>query len=127
MTGRPIPPPRNAPRRPLKLSVWSLLAPVALVIVVIFVFNAIGKSCAVRDCPSNAKSTTTTATAKIPTNKRHRVKPNETAGNIAKLYGLTVDDLAACNPKVADLYTLQVGQVLTVNPKRCAGLGDDTL
>lgn len=126
--------PPNSPRRRRRYSIWTLLAPAALVIVVVVSFNAIGRSGVLDDDkPTTTKSTTKASTEKkIPTNSRgrpkarHKVAEGETLQSIADLYGLSVDQLTACNANnLPDPQNLQIGQFLHVDQKRCKAAADD--
>lgn len=117
-TPRPPRPYAEPPKRRRRFSPWSILAPLALIAVVVMTFNALGKSCVFRDCdPVQKKQATTRADKPAP--RRHRVKEGETAQSIADLYGLTIDQLRACNPEIADIYIIRPGELIRVNPKRC--------
>lgn len=131
-----LPPKKPGQRR--RYSLWTLLAPAALVVVIIMSFNAIGRS-GVLDSDggkstkdSGAKTDAkTTANAKIPTNSkgrpkaRHQVAEGETLQSIADLYQISVDQLIGCNPQLSDPQNLQIGQYLHVDQKRCKDAADD--
>ena len=47
----------------------------------------------------------------------HKVKAGETAARIAAQYGITLEELAAANPQVADLNKIYVDQILAIPQK----------
>jgi LysM repeat protein len=122
----PNAPPPPPPRR--RYSLWTLLAPGALLVIVILAFNAIGQSCAIKSCDDDkpAASTTSEKTEKAdPATTNAEGKPRSTyvvkAGDsgqaIADRFSLTVEDLAACNEQTTDdFYNLTVGERLRVGP-----------
>jgi LysM repeat protein len=124
----PVPLP-DQPRPRRSFSLWTLLAPVALVIVVVLLFNALGQSCVVNDkgCDkSTAKKKAPAAKAsksakKLP--RRYRVKKGENFGAIADRFGLSEAQLKKCNPKVTDPTNLGVGTVLAV--RKCESIKTD--
>jgi LysM repeat protein len=130
-----IPPKKPGQRR--RYSLWTLLAPAALVVVNVMSFNAVGRSGVLdsdSEKSSKTDSTTTSSAAttkKVPTNSkgrpkvRHQVAEGETAQSIAEMYLLTVDQLIGCNPQLSDPQNLQIGQYLHVDPKRCKDAADD--
>lgn len=107
-----------------------MLAPLALVAVVIALFSAVGKSCALRNCESetattsqrsasaDAKSTSSTG-APVRVRQRYKVQPNDTAQSIAAKFDLTEEELRDCNPQVEDFYNLQVDQFLNIAQRKC--------
>lgn len=130
--------PPNDHRDPLRprrrYSIWTILAPVALLVFVFATFNAIGESCLFKECrdeaPAKAKddgaAKRTKAGAKrrdnesLPTGMRYTVKAGDNASAIAADFDITVDELQACNPK-ADITILPEGMKLFVAPARCRG------
>jgi ABC-type branched-subunit amino acid transport system substrate-binding protein len=63
----------------------------------------------------NKTSVTTKETPVLQGSLRHTVKKKESLFGIAKMYGVTTDDIYALNPSVKD--GLQPGMVLTIFPK----------
>jgi hypothetical protein len=126
----------DQPRPRRRYSVWTLLAPAALIVFVVLLFNTLGSSCAIKDCSkhhsaaatkSSASSTSTaTGTTAVPLNKLYKVKASDTAQSIASHFNLTVDQLEACNPvKLKDLHNVQLGMRLHVG-SRCRSLATST-
>lgn len=126
-------PDNRTPSRARRYSAWSLLAPLALLAVVIALVHAVSTSCLGDSCrtaddkvaeeapnPSagSAKASTRPGTEarKLPAGqRRYRVKRNDTAEQIAQQFGLTTPQLKACNPDtLADSYDLQAGEMLWV-------------
>jgi LysM repeat protein len=116
------------PRR--RFSFWTLLAPAALIVVVIMTFSAVGKSCAFKDCDEPAaetkaepakKATAKKGGKKAKPRKRYRIQSGDTLQEIAMRFDLSEEDLKACNSGVFDFRNLQVGRFLHVDKKRCDG------
>lgn len=123
-------------RPPRRYSIWTLLAPAALLVVVIAMFNALGSSCVLKGCDGkDGKSTGSDATATAGKSAKpgdagrmfYRVRSGDTGQSIADRFGLTLEELQTCNPKVADFYTLQPGQRLTVSTAKCKTAENDSL
>jgi hypothetical protein len=131
---RPVPEPQRGPR----FSVWSVVAPVALLVCVSLVVviargagwvggdddgPAAGKAgSTTRARPrtrtgtratTTAASTTTTPGADSGTRTIWRVQPGDTFAAIADRFGTTVEELSRLNPD-ADPQALQVGQRIRV-------------
>lgn len=106
------------PRR--KHRTWVIAAPIALLAVTVLLFNAIGSSCAVKHCSKGSTKRNTGDQAAQAANKRtmYRVTQADSMGLIAEKFGLTVDEIKACNPDV-DPNALQVGQKLRVDKTYC--------
>lgn len=114
----------DQPRARRRYSFWTLLAPAALVVFVMLIFNALGSSCAIKDCKdttAKSKGADTTKPPKKPVKSRrfyHVTDKDSSMGVIADKVGLSVEELQACNPNV-DPNALRPKQVLHVEPKRC--------
>jgi hypothetical protein len=104
------------PRRTFRL--WTIAAPAALLVLVVVLFNAVSSSCALRDCPDAAPAKDVAAADSTPKPRFHRVKEADSMGGIAERYGLTIDEIKACNPNV-DPNALQVRQRLRVEKEFC--------
>lgn len=131
----PSPDQRSRPRR--RLSVWSLLAPAALVAVVMLTFSALGDSCVFKDCGAKEATASDTPAEEALAAKREerpelytkdgRLKPRwkvregQSAQNIADDFELTIEELKACNPQILDIRQLQAGEFVQVNHKYCKG------
>lgn len=127
------PRPGNDPLRPKrKYSIWSVLAPIALLVLVFATFNALGESCVIKKCP--AKDAVTSA-KKAETKKAksgqvtkdgkpvrtYRVRKGDSLSLISEKFDVGENELRACNPKL-DIETLQPGVVLQVNEKTCSAM-----
>ncbi len=110
--------PPTPPRR--KHRAWVIAAPITLVVVTALLFNAVGKSCVVKHCSPAANTKKQSATSSTAANKRlmYRVTQADSMGQIAAKFGLTIDEIKACNPNV-DPNALQVGQKLRVDKAFC--------
>lgn len=110
------------PKKPRRFSVWTLLAPAAVVILWISFFSALNQSCILKECPKKDTSTKTNDTEDkrndLPQGTKTKVKAGDTIGSIAAKFHLTEEELKACNSK-ADPQTLQPGQYLTVSAVDC--------
>ena len=111
------------PKRRRRYTVWTLLAPAAVVILWISFFSALGKSCVFKECTdgqANGAETTSEDDAQndVPRGGNTRVKSGDTLGSIADKFLLTEDELKACNPTV-DPQTLQPGDLLIVSAVDC--------
>ena len=128
----PIPDQPLRPRR--RFSLWTILAPAALILLVVLVFNAVGKSCAFKDCDakkSSAASKKESGAAKKSTaakqqkqRRGYKVRSGDSLQTIAARFELSEADLKACNPKIFDFRTIQVGQYMLVDRKRCSGAAE---
>jgi len=116
-----------APRRySYRLSLWTFLAPAALILAVIAAVGVVRQTfdSAAKQPPAvtttAAESTAATSTAATSTRaaaakkKFHRVKSGETLSAIASRYDTTVEALQELNPKV-DPQALQPGTRLRVS------------
>jgi hypothetical protein len=109
-----------------RYSLWSLLAPIALVVVVFAMYSAVHDSGVVEKGSGKAK-TAAKAKAKAKTVKHtcqvsrgHRVREGETSQSIERDFCLTHDQLVACNPNVIDFSVIPTGLRLNVGKKACA-------
>lgn len=114
----------NGPRR-RTYSIWTLLAPAAVVVLWIAFFMALGDSCVFKDCgkdtgEAKAADANVDPENDLPQNARAKVKNGDTLGKIADKYKLSEDELKACNPDV-DPQALQPGAYLFVAGSRCEG------
>ncbi len=121
-------------RKGWRPNLWTIVAPVCLLVIVLFAWNRLEaagvvgdsqtKTVVADDKGSTAKTSggTTAGTTTAPRTGRKgvRVKPGDTPESIAKANALTVEQLEACNKQVSDFRTLQVGSILVVDPARCA-------
>lgn len=120
----------DEPTRPRRrYSPWTLLAPLALLAVVVMIFTTLGRSCAFKDCGESTagetkQTQTKTATVKRKRNAHYVVKEGDTAQTIAERFDLTEAEFRACNRQIPDLYNLQIGQFVNVGSK-CRGADDD--
>jgi len=109
-------------RRRRRLSIWTVLAPVAVIVLFVAVFSALGDSCVMKDCASQNKDKDSGEVVDKkntqPLNARVKVQLNDTLGLIAAKYDLTQEELMACNPD-ADPQTLQPGKLLFVSGDKC--------
>ena len=129
---------RHPGRRRHRISLWTLLAPAALVAVIFALFSALGSSCLLKECASEkADSSKETPARQAEAEKRKakpflfdkqgklkkrwRVREGQNAENIARDFELTFDELKACNPQVLDFRQLSAGQFLQVDHKYCKG------
>ena len=113
----------NAPRRRRRFSVWTLLAPAAVIILWISFFSALGKSCVFKECADakdNGSETADEGDKKndLPRGANTRVRPGDTMGVIADRFFLSEDELKACNQDV-DPQSLQPGDLLVVSAVDC--------
>jgi LysM repeat protein len=113
----------SAPRRRRRYSVWTLLAPAAVVILWISFFSALGKSCVFKEC-ADAKDTGAQTTSEgddrndVPRGGKAKVKSGDSLGSIATRFKLTEEELKACNPLV-DPQALQPDTFLLVSAVDC--------
>jgi hypothetical protein len=112
----------DAPRRRRRYSIWTVLAPIGLIVFVIFSVSALSNSCVGHgNC---TKKKTDTASAKpanaFKSGTKAKVQKGQSMGSIAAKYNLTVADLQACNPTI-DSQALQPGQRLNVSAIDCEG------
>lgn len=121
------PGPSTSPtRRRFRPSVWTLLAPVALGLLVFFLVAALKSSPLISGDEKQTSTKTSDTTAarkpppKLPVNAKVKIKQDQTLGAVAAEYGLTEEELKACNPKI-DTQSLPVGTLLFVSQKRCKG------
>lgn len=146
MNDRPSPPPRpnspptpGAPRRRPRWSLWTLLAPAALVVVIVMVAGSLGSSCVLKDCKDDSKASTGNTPAETKAKKkrqdepqlyeadgslkkRWKVREGQSAQEIADDFELTLEELKACNSKtVLDIRQIRPGQFLQVDHKYCKG------
>lgn len=127
------PRPGNDPMRPKrKYSIWSVLAPIALLVLVFATFNALGESCVIKKCPSkDATDSAKKADAKKPKSgqltkdgrpvRTYRVQKGDSLSLISEKFDISENVLRACNPKL-DIETLQPGALLKVNEKACSAM-----
>jgi LysM repeat protein len=113
------------PKKRRRYSVWTLLAPAAVVVLWISFFSALGQSCAFKECTDSGSASAKSDDADKPANdiaagKRTKVKDGDTLGDIAERFGLTVAELQACNPAV-DPQSLRAGTFLKVSAADCQG------
>jgi len=129
------PPPKDPdellrPKR--KWSVWTLLAPAALVVVVIpdrrrrqprqekHRHDRRLEQAPARRASRAARPAQTTQKASTTTNI-YRVRPGDSIGAISSRFGLSEADLKTCNPhSLIDNYSLQPGMRLHINRAFCA-------
>lgn len=123
--------PNGSPRKKRRFSLWTLLAPVGLVVLVIAIFNALGEaSCVFSECKKKDKGSESTSEKPAnlpPGGKRHRVRTGDTVASIAEKYGLTEQGFMKCNPNITDSYVLHVGDSVAVGAtcrKHSAQLGE---
>ncbi|MCW2925028.1 MAG: LysM domain [Thermoleophilia bacterium] len=113
----------TAPRRRRRFSVWTILAPAAVIVLFVAFFSALGQSCIFKECAKSKSSDSSTADSadkrnSVPRGGRSKVKAGDSLGSIAARYELTEEELKACNPKV-DPQSLQPGQYLRVAAIDC--------
>ncbi len=113
------------PKKRRRFSVWTLLAPAAVVVLWVSFFSALGQSCAFKECKDTDKASASAKDTDKPANdvaagKRTKVKDGDTLGAIAAKFGLTEDELKACNPAV-DPQVLRAGTYLKVSAADCQG------
>lgn len=113
------------PKRRRRFSIWTLLAPAAVLVLWVSFFSAVGKSCIVRTCeerPAAATDATTDASGDkrntLDQGAKYKIKAGDSLGAIAARYDLTEDELKACNPTV-DPQTIQPGDRLLVSAIDC--------
>lgn len=111
------------PKRRRRFSVWTILAPLAVVILWVGFFHALGQSCVFKDC-ADAKDagseTEDSADARndVPKGGKAKVRDGDSIGAIAARFQLTEEELKACNPDV-DPQALQPGTRLFVSAIDC--------
>ncbi len=110
-----------------KFSIWTLLAPVALILFVIFLFQTLGDACIFGSCSNESKAKSSkkasakkTGNTNKCTRKFTRVREGDNATSIANRCGMTVEELTECNPQVKDWRTLQSGQQIRVGAQLCS-------
>jgi LysM repeat protein len=134
----------TAPLRPRrKFSGWTLLAPAALIVLVMLVANAVGSSGIFDDDAPSKKTANTKATAiTTPTSaattkkkgactaptgdKTVRVKSGQTLSDIADANCMSVEKLLELNPTITDAQTLQLDQKIVVATTVETTTGTDT-
>ncbi len=113
----------SVPRRRRKYSVWTLLAPAAVVVLWISFFSALGKSCVFKEC-ADAKDNGAESASDgderndVPRGGKAKVKAGDSLGAIATRFKLTEEELKACNPLV-DPQALQPDTFLIVSAVDC--------
>jgi hypothetical protein len=129
------PPPQRRRRR---LSVWTVLAPAALVAVVVLLFSALGSSCAFKDCGADKAAVAGDTPAEEALAAKRKAKPQlyakdgklkprwkvregQSAQAIADDFELTMTELRACNPQILDFRQIRPGQFVQVDHKHCKG------
>lgn len=110
-------------RRRRRFSVWTVLAPVAVIVLWVAFFTSLGNSCVLKECKDDGDSTAEAEEASDKQNDvtrggRAKVLQGDSMGSIAAKYDLTEEELKACNPKV-DPQALQPGQRLLVSAIDC--------
>jgi LysM repeat protein len=116
---------RQPAARRRRFSAWTILAPVAAIILWVSFFSALGKSCVFKEC-ADAKDTGSQTSAEANGDKRNdlargsrvKIKTGDSLGAIAKKYELTEEELKACNPLV-DPQSLQPDHYLLVSAIDC--------
>jgi LysM repeat protein len=110
-----------------RFSPWTIIAPVAAIVLWVSFFSALGKSCVFKDC-ANAKDKGSQTAAEasgikqndLPRGAKVKIRTGDNLGAIARKYQLTEDELKACNPLV-DAQALQPGTFLLVSSIDCKG------
>ena len=115
----------SAPKRRRRYTVWTLLAPAAVVVLWIAFFSALGQSCVFKECVDKKGAAAKTAAGgdkqnEVPRGGKAKVKAGDSIGSIAARFDLSEDELKACNPLV-DPQSLQPGQFLLVSAIDCEG------
>lgn len=112
------------PRKRRSFSIWTILAPAALLIFAILIFGAISDSCVLGNCEPTKKADgdkAKSASGQTIACKRPpiavEVQPGESAGIIAERYCLTNLQFADCNKQIPDIRTLQAGEKVFVGKK----------
>ncbi len=107
-------------RRLSEYSMWTFVAPVALVVAVVIVVSVVSGAVQRSRSTSSGKSspaatsTTTPIVSTGPGKKAYyRVRPGDTLATIAARLGVDVDTLYQLNPNI-DEFNLQPGQRLRV-------------
>lgn len=113
----------DIPRR-RRYSVWTLLAPVAVVVLWVSLFVSLGDASIFGSDDSSkesaAKTTKTGPANDLKKGARMKVHKGDTLQAIASRVHLTEDELKACNPAI-DPQTLQPGQFIAVAAVDCEG------
>ena len=112
-------------RRRRRWSVWTLLAPAALVIFSFLIFQAVFDSDLFSGSDGGDDGATEETIDEGLTESqlaavRTKVKPGETLSEIAAAFGYTIDELTACNPQL-DPQTIQAGDYVLVKRDVCSG------
>lgn len=126
--------PENPRPRRRRYSLWTLLAPVALIVTVMLLANAIGRSGVFDDSKQTSSKTTkagagntkpgsSTTPARTSTTgctpptgrKQVRVKASQTLSVIADANCTTVEKLLELNPAITDPQSLQLDQRIVVS------------
>lgn len=111
------------PRRPRRrVTFWTIAAPVATGALFIAIFVGLSNSCLTS---GGCSSTSAAEDADKPANDlkpgaRAKVKPGDSVGSIADRFGLTMEEIKACNPLI-DPQNIQPGQYLVVSAATCEG------
>lgn len=114
---------RSPQSRRRRITIWTLAAPAAAIILWVSFFMAVGSSCLFgTSCASTptSRSDSSGDDSKNDLEKgaRTKIKPGDSIGAIAARFDLTEDELKACNPLV-DPQALQPGQFLMVSAIDC--------
>lgn len=112
------------PRVRRRFTVWTLLAPAAVLVLWVGFFTSLGNSCVFDgSCGDSKGSKDASAAETDPRNDlkkgtKVKVKAGDNLGAIAEKYELTQEELQACNPTV-DPQALRPGQRLVVSAVDC--------
>ena len=107
-----------------KWSLWTLLAPVGLVFVVVLMVGAVNEGTRGKTKSTSTKSTSTKASTVAAKPKStayiYKVKAGDSLGAISTQFGLSEADITTCNPRaLTDSHTIQPGMRLHVNQAFC--------
>lgn len=110
------------PRRPRRrITFWTIVAPVGAVALFVVFFVSLGNSCLSDGCTNDDDKTDDDKPANdLKVGAKAKVRPGDSVASIADRFGLSTDELKACNPTV-DPQTIQPGQYLIVSAATCEG------